>query len=258
MDKTITRLKSSIFASRRVGKHRLKINCLGEFSIFWEGREPINWRSKKTQEVIAFLIQNKGKLLSSEAIIDTIWPDTDPENASHLMRNAIYYIRMALKNYGITENEISIQGRYLLTVGDVDFDVDIFERQYQALQGSEALQDYTACADRYSGDYFIDNGWLWAEQKKAVLQENYLWVVMRAAELLMQRHSYAAAEGYLLKGLSKEPYAESVILHLLDIYEQTGERMKAARLYKNYCEMVSTELGCFPTEEITEKFRSNS
>ena len=257
LDKTIARLKNSIAASRSSETCRLKINCLGDFTIAWEGKSPINWRSKKAQELVAFLIQNKGKQLSSEALIDNIWPDADQESGSHLMRNAIYYIRRALKNYGVTEKEISIQGRYCMTVKNADLDVDLFERSFERIQSKSDIESCVICADQYSGEYLPNDGWLWSVQRKAELLRNYLWVVSKTADLLIQSRDYPAAEEYLLKGLSREPYEEGMIAQLLELYRQTGEHTKATRLYKKYCAMVNRELGCSPSEEIIKKFRGS-
>jgi two-component SAPR family response regulator len=257
LDKTIARIKQSIVPERVSANRRLKINCFGGFSIAWSGEKPINWRSKKTQELAAFLIHNRGKTIGSEVLIDTVWPDADQESGSHLMRNAVYYIRRALINYGITEKEISIKDRYRLIVEDADIDTDIFKRHYDNLQPYSPLQSFIECADEYSGDYFGENGWLWAAQKKTALLENYLRVVSQVAGLLMQQNGYAQAEAYLLKVLGEEPYEERIILQLLDLYGHTGEHTKAARLYKNYSQTLAIELGCSPSEEITKRVRGN-
>lgn len=255
LDITIDRLKKNITINKTAGKRRLKIKCLGDFSIGWEGEEPIKWRSRKTQEAAAFLIHNIDKVISSEVLLDAVWPDTDQENGSHLLRNAVYYIRKALRDYGVTDKELSIQNRYCLTVRDADLDIDIFRRQYERIPNDAELKWYNECISRYTGEYFAGNGWLWAEQERESLLRMYLRVVCLAAGLLSQRHDYAAAEEHLLKALAEEPYEESLILQLLELYGQTGERVKAARLYKKYCDMVTRELGCYPSEEITKKFR---
>ena len=258
LDKTINRLKNSMVPNQAAGKRRLKIKCLGGFSLGWEGEEPIKWRSRKTQEVIAFLIQNKEVIISSEVLIDTIWPDAYQENGSHLLRNAIYYIRRALKDYGVTDKEISIKNRYCLMIGDADLDVDVFKRHYEQLQSDAEIKRYIECTDRYTGEYFAGNGWLWAEQKRAKLLRMYLRAVSQTARLLIHKHNYAAAEEHLLKGLREEPYEESIVLQLLELYGQTGERVKAKRLYKAYSEMTTNELGCYPSKEITKIFCGNN
>ncbi len=254
LEKAVPRIKKIVAARPTGEKRKLKIRCLGGFSINREGAAPIKWRSRKVQEVIALLVQNRGKIISSEVITDTIWPELDYKNGAHLLRNSIYHIRKALMEYGVTEEEISIQDRYSLTLGDVELDADDFERRCGRLKCEKELEKYTECMDRYTGEYFAGFGWLWAEQKRAELSRMYLRTVSKASELLIKRHEYAAAEERLLSGLHEEPYGEDMILRLLELYKQTGEYAKAARLYNNYSETMAKELGCSPSEEITTKF----
>ena len=201
---------------------------------------------------MALLIQNKGKLISSDVLIDTVWPNENKENGSHLLRNAVYNIRMALTKHDISEEEISIQERYCLKVGDADIDIDAYYRHYRQLRESADIESYIDCVRHYTGGYCLGDGWLWAEQEKAALQKCFLWVVSQAAELLKRQGRFTEAEELILKGLKEEPCEEGLIMQLLDIYEQNGEHIKAARLYKNYKNMLISEFGCLPSAEIAK------
>jgi two-component SAPR family response regulator len=59
---------------------RLQINCFRHFSIKVNG-ENINsgWRTRKAEELIAFLISEKGSFVSKDKIAETLWPEQNRE-----------------------------------------------------------------------------------------------------------------------------------------------------------------------------------
>lgn len=109
-----------------VKQHRINrpvhIKCFGGFQIFREGYEPVKFRSERARELLAYLIQNRGKVCKKEELIEEIWPEFEWDQADHMLRNAIYYIRKSLEAYGIQKNEICIKSGYCLKLGDVNID----------------------------------------------------------------------------------------------------------------------------------------
>ncbi|MEG1801695.1 MAG: hypothetical protein RR273_06920, partial [Oscillospiraceae bacterium] len=57
-------------------KHKLWIQCFGNFEVFADG-EPIKFTYNKTKELLAFLIDRKGAYCSNGEIIGSLWEADD-------------------------------------------------------------------------------------------------------------------------------------------------------------------------------------
>lgn len=70
--KTLERIKSVSIPEEAA---TLQINCFKNFSIMAGGKE-INsgWRTRKAEELIAFLISEKGSFVSKDKIVEALWP----------------------------------------------------------------------------------------------------------------------------------------------------------------------------------------
>lgn len=55
-------------------KHKLWIQCFGNFEVFADG-EPIKFTYSKTKELLAFLVDRKGAFCSNREIIAALWED---------------------------------------------------------------------------------------------------------------------------------------------------------------------------------------
>ena len=53
------------------------VRCLGTFLCYpgGDGGEALLWRTKKAEELFAFLIHHDGKPVGKDKILDTLWPD---------------------------------------------------------------------------------------------------------------------------------------------------------------------------------------
>ena len=245
--KTIGRLRQKTESPITQSKHLL-IRCLGSFEIGWEGEAPIKWRTEKTRELFAFLLFNRGRMVNKGEIIDALWPDADPGRADHQLHNAVYYIRKTLSNYGISREQLCISGCYRLELSGIQTDVDRFELYCEDVQLSNG--DETAKLDIYRGAYFEDAGWIWAEAKRERLANLYVRTAVSLAKEAMKTDRFKDAEQLLTETYQQSPYEESITKMLLMLYGQIGEKTKAARHYKAYCEMLKHDLGIRPSRDI--------
>ena len=182
LEKTLKRLQEKTEHGNPPEK-RLQIQCLGRFRIGWDGVEPIKWRSGKTEELFAFLLHNRGKIVSRDEIIEAVWPDTVPERAAHQIHSAVYYIRKTLESYGIKREQVCINSGYRLELRDAEVDVTCFQKLCEKIkEGRGNLGHRTCCRMRgntsnkvagfgprpngkgYRGDY--RPGPLWPYQKR--------------------------------------------------------------------------------------------
>lgn len=159
----------------------LKIDCLGHFSMSVDGKV-INtgWRTKKAEELIAYLLCEKGKFVSKEKIADALWPDLDGEKSVSNLYLAYYYIKKQEQTIGIRIPIESARGKMRLCIEEVDCDLIRLDQSLEQLknvnENNLTLAEETA--QRYTGMPLEDRYYPWA----AELQYQYDAAYMRLVE----------------------------------------------------------------------------
>ena len=252
LQKTLKRLREKTELGTPPEK-RLRIQCLGRFRIGWDSGEPIKWRSGKTEELFAFLLHNRGKVVSRDEIIEAVWPDTVPERAAHQLHSAVYYIRKTLESYGIKREQVRISGGYRLELGDAEVDVTRFQQLCGKIKEGREISgiDKLPCA----GEYFEGNGWLWAETERERLSRDFVQAALALSKALINSCNFEAAEKLLTNAFVKNSYDEDITALLFELYGRTGENSKAAKHYREYGLILKSELGIEPGERINSIYK---
>lgn len=250
-EKTIDRIIKKKPHIKESTSRKLKIKCLGRFSIGWENGEPIKWRTEKTRELFAFLLANAGRSISKEELIDTLWGENDPDKAIKQLYNGVYYIRKTLDAYGIDRSLICIDNSYNLKLGLVDYDVNRFVELYKGIEtnGIERLKELEAL---YEGDYLEGEAYLWALFERERISKLYEKCVARLSEYYIKEKQYDKAEELLIRAFNKNPYDESITVQILSLYKATNNKVSAARHFNTYSKLLGQELGIMPDKKVKE------
>ncbi|NCB52632.1 MAG: response regulator [Clostridia bacterium] len=251
LEKTIERIRKKAPAERKQDSSKLQIRCFNRFRMGWEGREPIKWRIEKARELFAYLLQNHGRSIFRDELLDKLWPEDDPDRAVKQLYNGTYYIRKALEAYGIDKSLISINNSYNLTLGPVDWDVgrycELFENHNEdrprALEKMEAL---------YAGGYLEGEFYPWSDFEGERLSKLYDQCVIELSKSYMSEKKYNQAENILLKAYHKNPYLEDISELLLKLYRETGNTGMAIKHYNTYAALIKEELGISPDKKLRE------
>lgn len=251
LEKTVARLRKRIPQTKEQHSLKLQIRCFGQFRMGWEGREPVKWRIEKARELFAFLLQNHGRNISKDEILDRLWPEDDPDRAVKQLYNGIYLIRKALEGYGIGRDLISINNNYNLELGPVDWDAGRFcelfkknpENRFDGLEEMEAL---------YAGDYLEGEYYPWSDFERERLLKLYEQVTLKLSKKYIKEKIYDHAVNILLKAYDKNPYSEDITELLLKLYNETGSRVNAIRHFNAYSDLIKKELGIMPAERLQE------
>lgn len=232
-------------------KKKFKIQTFGRFQAGWDGQEPIKWRSEKTKELFAFLIHNEGREVTKEEILEAIWSGTDIEKAVHQLHNGIYYIRKTLHEYGVDSKQITVEGNYLLKLGDVEVDSLLFKQNIQQSNtGDKNFENIQSLEVLYAADYFEGTDWVWAEAEREKLCKQYIDVVIWLAEIYILNKNFNKAEELLLNIFKKNPYVEDISKLLIRLYNLTNKRNRSIKHYLEYERILKKELGIVPGEDI--------
>ena len=73
-----------------------------------------SWRTVKTRDLLAYLA-HQDKPVSTDQILEDLWPNFDPDKASALFHTTLYYLRRLLQQF--TNKEIIIRGSNVISSG---------------------------------------------------------------------------------------------------------------------------------------------
>lgn len=79
---------------------KIYISTFGAFDVFYN-QKPIVFYSKKSKELLAFLIDREGKNVTMGETLSNLWPDVPLEKAKILYRDAVWKLRKALRENGL-------------------------------------------------------------------------------------------------------------------------------------------------------------
>lgn len=128
-------------------KRKVSIRTFGYFDVF-VGDTPIAFRSKKSKELFALLVDRKGGYVTSEEAIGFLWED-EPANTLTLSRYRKVALRLknTLEEYGISDIVEAVDGKRRIVLERVDCDL------YNYLSGKEEYSQL------FKGSYLTNYSW---------------------------------------------------------------------------------------------------
>src|SRR5690606_15294166 len=144
--------------SQEGGSCLFRIQMFGPFRVFYHQEEiPANsWRTVKSRDLLAYLA-HRGKPVSTDQILEDLWPELSMDKASAVVHTTLYYLRRLIQQY--TNEEIILHGsrRYQLRPGSVMIDryqfEEITERALGKTMAETMANELEIAAALYRGDY---------------------------------------------------------------------------------------------------------
>lgn len=250
LQKTIQRLEEqmSLVPKKPVVEEVLTIRCLQSLR-FERGGQPLNslrWRTSKAQELFAYLLHNRNRFVSKDTLIDLLWPDFNRKKASTHLYTTIYQVRQCLKQSEVDLHINNITGGegYTLETGSIQIDVTKWEQSIIAL---EAIREDNCVVhqdlfDLYSGDYFGDYDYLWAEGERQRLRTIWLHHAMGMAEFYIDSNRVPEAVTIYQRVVQLQPYFEQGHLGLMKVYDSIGELSAVEEQYKMLKNLLQNDL----------------
>lgn len=226
---------------------KLNICCFGGFSVK-AGNDDIRFRTEKAEELLAFLIDQGGCIISRDKIIDCLWEDFDGDRAVVHFNTTLYNVKKALLNFGV-ENFIQYErGCYRLNTGSFCcdyFKFCMFGKNTEAAL-KETICEYEDTASYYSGEYLAGRDYSWALGRRLSLEEQWVGLLLKISEYYKRTGSYPEALKWLKKGLLQEPLHRELNYQLLEVLLMTYEHALAAKHYDLYKKGLLEKYGQLP------------
>ncbi|TCI60753.1 response regulator [Exiguobacterium sp. SH3S1] len=96
------------------------IQCFNNFSVKTHEGDLVKWPTQKTEELFAYLIYHRDKVVNKWLIAEMLYPDIDdPQRALHNVYNLIYRLKKTLADFDLNITVQTINNGYSLHLDDV-------------------------------------------------------------------------------------------------------------------------------------------
>ncbi len=217
-----------------------------------ERAQDIPWRTSKAKEVFAYLLHMRGRAVSKDALIDLIWPEMDLVKAQTHLHTTVYQIRQTVKGLSLPVKISFVDGGYRLEMNGVSVDADVWERKLASLidKAPPPGDELERWMQLYRGDYFEQEGYLWAEQERERLRMKWLESALRFAGELGARAWNSVAYTLLTNVIARFPSVQESYELLMRMYHRQGKAQEVRRTYAQLREALREEAGEEPDVNI--------
>lgn len=257
--KTINRVKKHYQKKASVAEveKRLyaKVCCFGSLNLKWSNKKSyikVKWRTKKTQELFAYLIHNHGKPLRKDLLVDLIWPHVEWNQGMSLLYTAIYQIRKMLTSIDFNIEIKSSENTYTLLLHDVKVDVHLWEKDIESLKelSAKTLIDYINIIKRYKGNYLESLEYSWSKVEKERLRSLWFHYVKKVTDYLISQKKYIQAIEIYHFAQEVNPLEEESYFLLMQLYHEINEPLAVAAQFEKLKQVLKEELGVEPSSKI--------
>lgn len=232
----------------------LRITLLGSFSLEIDGVDvkAEEWKSKKALTMFKYLAVKKGHKVSSDSLIELLWPENGGLDSTGNLHTAVWSVRRILQGDFLQYSN----GSYWLECKDnCCLDLEEFEwhisksKELITSDPEQALHHCNSALQLYNEDFLYEDAYDdWTMPFREYYKELYFELVVRTAELLRTYHAnYKEAVKVCRGALNRDPYREEIYQVCLKALISDGRYVDAINLYKNYKTLLETEFQIEPS-----------
>lgn len=238
-----------------VNDHVLKIKMFGEFSISNDNYTLATAKKSGLTNflLIAYLLSNKGNHITSEALIDVLWPTGKTANPSGALRTLVYRIRKELANFFPDESiELIDKTNNIYSWNfEVPCHIDVYEFEsyyHKATRESDKHKQFELLSqafELYQGEFLsIFSYHSWVMFRNNYYGNLYINCVNKMCQYLDAEGDYEALVSICERALEFAPPTDET-LHKQKIYAllKLGKAQVALDYYYSILDMFSKEHG---------------
>jgi two-component SAPR family response regulator len=240
-----------------------RIQMFGPVRVFYQEKEldAACWRTVKVRHLLAYLA-HQNKPVSTDQIMEDLWPDLDTQRASALFHTTLYYLRRLLQQFSAEELIIRGSKRYQLRPGRILNNRFEFEAKATSVLGkpmTKALaEELEAATQLYSGDYLQDLDYQWVIPVQEEMKQLYTESRQKLAVYYLKKAMYSRSVLHLKEIMKLKPYSEEIVQLLLTNYAAMGDQLAVKKEFTAFTAMIAEELGIKPSFELVEFYKEIS
>ena len=204
---------------------RIKVAPFLAFEIEPDVFEPIEWRTKKSQELFLYLLQNNNELIEKSSLIEILWSDYDLGSVYDLLYTTIYNVRKHLRPFNEHIILKNCADGYILELKQVEIDLIKWEEVLDTLgnvdESTVALYENTMQLNR--GMYLANNDYIWLEGERYRLERLWVHTAAQIAFYYMNVGKLTEAMKWYDDIIERHPTMEEAHFNLMKLYEANGD-----------------------------------
>lgn len=238
---------------------KIEISCLGDFKVRLPGeKEEVQWRTKKAQELFAYLFHLQGQPVDKEQILLQLWPDTDKKSATSLLHTTLYSIRKMLASCHLEELIVYDKKKYAMKMNVITSDLEPFQQLCQGLgQWDETfVHSRREVLKEYKGDYLGGISCDFASGPRAYYEKKFLQLSDIVARQCLKKKQWEEGVACLEKAIAVDSYEEKLYVLIMECFSHLKEVKRAKKYYEQLADIMRNELEIEPSPEVVEAYRS--
>lgn len=206
--------------------------------------QEIKWRTKKTYEMFAYLVDKQGKAISKDIMISVLWPDTPLDKAVTLFHTTLSYLRKSLTEYNFGDILQNKGNGYALDIDSVETDYALLMNIYEKVQAEhfDEIDELEKLMDIYKSSYFENISSDWVINKREHLERVFIICCKSISEELMKRERYMESVAILSKAARLDPYSEEILMLIMQAYSGLGDVKSVKSYYEDTKRILKEEL----------------
>jgi len=235
---------------------QLEIRCLGHLKLFRDGEALDYGRLMRPMAIrlLKFFLVQGYKLVPAERIMDSIWPELEPDRARRTLATHLSAVRRALDLTNLFQR---VGDAYRLGNPD-EVMLDLVEYEEAAHSGLEALKngDHSVALallekaeSLYRGDFLEEDLYEeFVEHRRVQLSQLQERVLESLADVHLHQHRYEQAILRYRRLLASQEPMEQVFPKLFRCYEALGDRQGIRKEFETLRERLRDCLGVEPQD----------
>jgi two-component SAPR family response regulator len=239
------------------GRERFRVHVLGRFRLL-AGDTPISIpsRLRKPQELLQALVALGGTEVSSGALIDALWPDSEGDAAYHALESALYRLRQLLGARDAVRME---GGKVSLNRGQLWVDMWAFEEELRRPHDPEVtgIEKIDRLRRLYQGHFLqheTEKSWLLKARQH--LKDRLLRAIRDAARECEQARRWDDAATLYRSGIELDSLNEGLYRGLMLCHQQLGDHSEALQAYRRCRDLLTRFLGIPPNAKTQALYHS--
>ncbi len=211
----------------------------------------LGFRTEKSAELLALLINERGKPISRDLICERLWPDMSAERAARNFHTTAYNIRHTFSALGRGDVLLRTQNSYRLNLQCVQSDLETFcAAMKKGTQEKDWLLAAEAALAVYTGGYMADRDYVWLAEHQAYYERMFEKLCLRITQEYERCGRLDSAADTAFQWLSQNPLSEEACGYLISLYQKRGEGEKAKTVFSAFRDRCEQELGEEPSESL--------
>jgi DNA-binding SARP family transcriptional activator len=248
----------------------LTARLLNRFSLAIDGHPVDTVSSRRTRNVLAYLLTNRRAPVPRDVLMDVFWPNVPPAAARNSLHVALTGARNALRSSYAEPILVRSFDTYVIADAvDVWVDVEEFEQRCRSGVQAEragdlnaAIASFELASQLYDGDFLADDPYAdWAAATRDTLQILAIDVQSRLVSLYARRGDHAAALALGRWLLVSDPCNEGVHRQLMSCFAATGRAHLALAQYHRCADALWAEFRVRPapdTQHLYDQLRDHT